>query len=181
MLEMNKAEVKRYIEENITVLSMIISSSHSYISYLFQVLHNSRVFLLLNALYTNKEKYFRARSFCVEKDTKRDTERESNIHKFHLIRFLCSIRICWLHDTNYQGLTLISKRTTERHVKWTQSYKHLVIGRWKPSGPMCLLGWNKLIIPLRFCSFLAANLSTDFYQVSSAVQWSDLPIRGPDW
>ena len=51
MLQMNKAEAKRYVEENITIMSMIISSSHSYIyiSYLFQVLHNSRVFLLLNA------------------------------------------------------------------------------------------------------------------------------------
>ena len=74
---MNKAEVKRYVEENITVLSMIISSSLSYI-YLFQFLHNSKVFLLLNALYTNKAKKFRARSLCVEKDTERDRERKSN-------------------------------------------------------------------------------------------------------
>ena len=119
--------------------------------------------------------------WCSETDRQTDRQTGSNTHKFHLIHFLCSIRICWLHDTNYQGLALISKRTTERQVKWTQSYKHFVIGRWKPSGPMCLLSWHKLIIPLRFCSFLAANLSTDFYQVSSAVQWSDLPIRGPDW
>ena len=63
MLQMNKAEAKSYVEENII---MIISSSHFYI-YLFQVLHNSRAFLLLNALYTNKARFFRARSFCVAK------------------------------------------------------------------------------------------------------------------
>ena len=69
MLQMNKAEAKRYEEENITIVSMIISSSHSYIyiSYLLQVLHSSRVFLLLNALYTNKARFFRASSFCVAK------------------------------------------------------------------------------------------------------------------
>ena len=56
MLQMNKAEAKHYVEENITIMSMIISSSHSYIyiSYLFQVLHSSKVSLLLNTLYTNK-------------------------------------------------------------------------------------------------------------------------------
>ena len=54
---MNKAEAKRYEEENITIMSMIIDSSHSYI-YLPQVLHNSRVFLLQNALYTNKARFF---------------------------------------------------------------------------------------------------------------------------
>ena len=36
MLQMNKAEAKRYVEENITIMSMIISSSHSYI-YIFRV------------------------------------------------------------------------------------------------------------------------------------------------
>ena len=56
MLRMNKAKAKHYVEENITIMSMIISLSHSfiYISYLFQVLHNSKVSLLLNALYTKK-------------------------------------------------------------------------------------------------------------------------------
>ena len=49
---MNKAEAKRYVEGNITIIFMIISSSPSYI-YLLQVLHSSRVFLPLNALYTN--------------------------------------------------------------------------------------------------------------------------------
>ena len=69
MLQMNKAEAKRYVEENVTKKSTIISSSQSYIimSYIFQVLHSSRVFLLLNALYTNKTRFFRARSFCVAK------------------------------------------------------------------------------------------------------------------
>ena len=32
---MNKAEAKRYEEENITIMSMIISLSHSYIYYIF--------------------------------------------------------------------------------------------------------------------------------------------------
>ena len=68
---MNKAEAKRYEEENITIMSMIISSSHSYIYHIYiissQVLHNSRVFLLQNALYTSKARFFRARSFCVAK------------------------------------------------------------------------------------------------------------------
>ena len=66
MLQMNKAEAKRYEEENITIMSMIISSSHSYI-YLPQVLHNSRVFLLQNALYTNKAR---------ERETERERERD---------------------------------------------------------------------------------------------------------
>ena len=35
MLQMNKAEAKRYEEKNITIMSMIISSSHSYIYYIF--------------------------------------------------------------------------------------------------------------------------------------------------
>ena len=57
MLQMNKAEAKRYVEGNIIIMSMIISSSHSYIYilYLPQVLHNSRVFLLQNALYTKQD------------------------------------------------------------------------------------------------------------------------------
>ena len=63
---MNKAEAKRYVEGNITIIFMIICSSPSYID-LLQVLHNSMVFLLLNALYTNKARFFRARSFSVAK------------------------------------------------------------------------------------------------------------------
>ena len=34
MLQMNKAEAKRYVEENITIMSMIISSSHSFYIYI---------------------------------------------------------------------------------------------------------------------------------------------------
>ena len=67
MLQMNKAEVKRYVKGNIIIMSMF--SSFLYISYLPQVLHNSRIFLLLNALYTNKARFFRARSFCVAKSS----------------------------------------------------------------------------------------------------------------
>ena len=35
MLQMNKAEAKHYVEENITIMSMIISSSPSYMFYIF--------------------------------------------------------------------------------------------------------------------------------------------------
>ena len=56
MLQMNKAEAKRYVRGNITISSMIISSS-PYI-YLLQVLHSSGVFLLLKALYTKQSKIF---------------------------------------------------------------------------------------------------------------------------
>ena len=77
MSQMNKAKAKRYVEENITIMFMIISSSPSYIyiCQVLQVLHNSRVFLLLNALYTNKARFFRARSFCVAK---------SNANEIHM-------------------------------------------------------------------------------------------------
>ena len=77
MSQMNKGKAKRYVEENITIMFMIISSSPSYIyiSQVLQVLHNSRVFLLLNALYTNKARFFRARSFCVAK---------SNANEIHM-------------------------------------------------------------------------------------------------
>ena len=66
MLQMNKVEAKRYVDGNITIIFMVISSSPSYI-HLLQVLLSSRDFLLLNALYTNKARFFRARSFCVAK------------------------------------------------------------------------------------------------------------------
>ena len=36
MLQMNKAEAKRYVEENITIIFMIISSSHSHI-YIYHI------------------------------------------------------------------------------------------------------------------------------------------------
>ena len=81
MLQMNKAEAKRYVEENITIMSMIISSSHSYIyiyiSYLFQVLHNSRVF-------SSVECFLRARSFCVAKSN-------ANRNSHGLLKYLGSI------------------------------------------------------------------------------------------
>ena len=51
---------------------------------LFQVLHNSRVFLLMNALYTNKARFFRARSFCVAKSN-------ANRNSHGLLKYLGSI------------------------------------------------------------------------------------------
>ncbi len=100
MLQMNKAEAKRYEEENITIMSMIISSSHSYI-YLPQVLHNSRVFLLQNALYTNKARFFRARSFCVAKSN-------ANRNSHGLLKYLGSIN-------SY----LKSSNAGQHRTKWT--------------------------------------------------------------
>ena len=103
MLQMNKAEAKHYVEENIAIMSMIISSSHSYIyiSYLLQVLHNSRVFLLLNALYTNKARFFRARSFSVAK-----SNASRNSHG--LLKYLGSIN-------SY----LKSSKAGQHRTKWT--------------------------------------------------------------
>ena len=100
MLQMNKAEAKRYVKGNITIIFMIISSSPSYI-YLLQVLHSSRVFLLLNALYTNKARFFRARSFCVAKSK---TSRNSH----GLLKYLGSIN-------SY----LKSSNAGQHRTKWT--------------------------------------------------------------
>ena len=46
MLQMNKVEAKRYVEGNITIIFMVISSSPYIYIYLLQVLHSSRVFLI---------------------------------------------------------------------------------------------------------------------------------------
>ena len=111
MLQMNKAEAKRYVEENITIMSMIISSSHSYIyiSYLPQVLHNRRVFLLLNDLYTNKARFFRARSFCVAKSN-------ANRNSHGLLKYLGSIN-SYLKSSNagQHRTKRTSLSTTNRH------------------------------------------------------------------
>ena len=103
MLQMKKAEAKRYVEENITIMSMIISSSHSYIyiSCLLQVLHSSRVFLLLNALYTNKTRFFRARSFCVAKSN-------ANQNSHGLLKYLGSVN-SYLKSSNAE----------QHRTKWT--------------------------------------------------------------
>ena len=112
MLQMNKAEAKRYAEGNITIIFMIISSSpshiyihtHTYIYiyiYLLQVLHSSRVFLLLNALYTNKARFFRASSFCVAK-----SKTSRNLHG--LLKYLGSI-----------NTYLKSSNAGQHRTKWT--------------------------------------------------------------
>ena len=100
MLQMNKAEAKRYVKGNITIIFMIISSSPSYI-YLLQVLHSSRVFLPLNALYTNKARFFTARSLCVAKSK---TSRNSH----GLLKYLGSIN-------SY----LKSSNAGQHRTKWT--------------------------------------------------------------
>ena len=48
---MNKAEAKRYVEENITIMSMIISSSHYYIYYVISSSSSTQlqVFFILSA------------------------------------------------------------------------------------------------------------------------------------
>ena len=96
---MNKAEAKCYAEENITIIFMIISSS-PYI-YLLQVLHNSRVFLLLNASYTHKKRFFRAHSCCVAK-----SNASQNSHG--LLKYLGSIN-------SY----LTSSNAGQHRTKWT--------------------------------------------------------------
>ena len=98
MLQMNKAEAKRYVKGNITIIFMIISSS----PYIYlQVLHSSRVFLLLNALYTNKARFFTARSLCVAKSK---TSRNSH----GLLKYLGSIN-------SY----LKSSNAGQHRTKWT--------------------------------------------------------------
>ena len=58
MLQMNKAEGKRYVKGNITIIFMIISSSPSYILYLLQVLHSSRVFSSVECFIHKQSKIF---------------------------------------------------------------------------------------------------------------------------
>ena len=67
------------------------------------VLHNSRVFLLLNALYTNKARVFRARSFCVAK-----SNASRNSHG--LLKYLGSIN-------SYHSLK--SSNAGQHRTKWT--------------------------------------------------------------
>ena len=105
-----QAEAKRYVEENITILYMIISSSHSYV-YLFQVLHNSRFFLLLNALYTNKARFFRARSFCVAKSN-------ANWKSHGLLKYLGSI-----------NAYLKSSNAGQHRTKWTWLSRDSVVAQ----------------------------------------------------
>ena len=149
------AEARRYVEENITILSMIISSSHSYIfPYLylynlyiylhiyiisFQVLHNSRVFLLLNVLYTNKARFFRARSFCVAKSN-------ANQNSHGLLKYLGSINSylkssnAGQHRTKWTSLSTADRqRERERDVKRLYCFKLL------PCVPFffLFLFWNR--------------------------------------
>ena len=81
MLQINKAEAKPFV-----ITFLIISSSPSaiYISYHLQILHSSRVFLLLNALYTNKAGFFRVCSFCVAKSN-------ANLNSHGFLKYLGSI------------------------------------------------------------------------------------------
>ena len=117
---MKKAEAKRYVEQNITIMFMIISSSHSYI-YLLQVLHNSRVFLLLNALYTNKARFFRARSICVAK-----SNANRNLHG--LLKYLGSIN-SYLKPSN-AGQHRRRKKNDfivhSRQAQWTFQVIHII-------------------------------------------------------
>ena len=102
MLQMNKTEAKRYVEENITIMSMIISSSHSYIYHIFLRFYTIAVFfLLLNALYTNKARFFKARPFCVAKSN-------ANRNSHGLLKYLGSIN-------SY----LKSSNAGQHRTKWT--------------------------------------------------------------
>ena len=62
MLQMNKAEAKRYVEENITIMSMIISSSHSYIYHIFFKFYTIAGFSSVEC-FIHKAIFFKARSF----------------------------------------------------------------------------------------------------------------------
>ena len=107
MLQMNKAEAKRYVEGNITISFMIISSS-PYI-YLLQVLHSSRVFLLLNTLYTNKARCFRGRSLCVAKSN-------ANRNSHGLLKYLGSVNSYFKSSNAGQHRTKwTSLSTADRH------------------------------------------------------------------
>ena len=77
MLQKNKAKAKRYGEENITIMSMIISSSHSYI-YLPQVLHNSRVFLLQTETDRQTDRHREGGGVGADRQTDRQTERQAD-------------------------------------------------------------------------------------------------------
>ena len=61
MLQMNKAEAKRYEEENITIMSMIISSSHSYIYHIFLKFYTIAGFFFCRMLYTQTKQDFSGR------------------------------------------------------------------------------------------------------------------------
>ena len=61
MLQMNKAEAKRYEEENITIMSMIISSSHSYIYYIFLKFYTIAGFFFYRMLRTQTKQDFSGR------------------------------------------------------------------------------------------------------------------------
>ena len=65
MLQMNKAEAKRYEEENIAIMSMIISSSHSYIYYIFLKFYTIAGFLFCRMLYTQTKQDFSGRVHSV--------------------------------------------------------------------------------------------------------------------
>ena len=56
MLQMNKAEAKRYEEEYITIMSMIISSSHSY--HIFLKFYTIAGFSFCRMLYTQTKQDF---------------------------------------------------------------------------------------------------------------------------
>ena len=118
---MNKAEAKRYVKGNITIIFMIISSSPSYIYiYLLQVLHDSRVFLLLNALHTNKTRFFRARAFCVAKSN-------ANRNSHGLLKYLGSIN-SYLKSSN-AGQHIYNKMdfiVHSRQAQWTFQVIHII-------------------------------------------------------
>ena len=75
MLQMNKAEAKRYEEENITIMSMIISSSHSYIYYIFLKFYTIQGFSSAECFV---HKIFQG-AFKKEGESEREGEREKPI------------------------------------------------------------------------------------------------------
>ena len=78
MLQMNKAESKPHAEENNYYDNFLDSSSYNSVSYPLQILHDSRIFLVLNASYTNKRTRERDRRTVRQTDrqTDRNTDRD---------------------------------------------------------------------------------------------------------
>ncbi len=96
-----RVQINKSSFEPFCVWIFFLFISFLYISYLPQVLHNSRVFLLQNALYTNKARFFRARSFCVAKSN-------ANRNSHGLLKYLGSIN-------SY----LKSSNAGQHRTKWT--------------------------------------------------------------
>ena len=87
---MNKAESKPHAEENNYYDNFLDSSSYNSVSYPLQILHDSRIFLVLNASYTNKRTRERDRRTVRQTDRQTDrqteTQTETEIPQQHYLK-----------------------------------------------------------------------------------------------